>query len=102
MSGLDSSRELPRNFSRVRLIVSGKVQGVFFRVSAATEARALGIVGYALNRADGTVEIVAEADRGRLERLCNWTRIGPSRARIDEVRVEWGTPTGEFSGFAIR
>lgn len=102
MSDRASSCDLTRNLARVRLIVAGRVQGVFFRASVATEARALGIVGYAFNRADGSVEIVAEADRGRLERLCDWARVGPPRARVDEIRAEWSTAKGEFSGFTIR
>jgi len=102
MSGRHSSCDLIRKLARVRLIVAGRVQGVFFRASAATEARALGIVGYTLNRADGSVEIVAEADRERLLQLRDWARVGPPLARVDEVRTEWSTATGEFSGFNIR
>jgi acylphosphatase len=102
MSGRDSSGDLTRDLARVRVIVTGRVQGVFFRASAATEAQALGIVGYVRNRADLSVEIVAEADRGRLEQLCDWALVGPPRARVDEIRTEWSTATGEFSGFTIR
>jgi acylphosphatase len=58
--------------ARLRMIVSGRVRGVFFRAAAAEQARALGIVGYARNCDDGTVEIVAEGDRKALEILAAW------------------------------
>ena len=64
-------------------------------------ARALGVPGFARNRADGAVEIVAEGDRMKLERLLEWAQMGPPRARVNEVDVEWSAATGEFSGFAI-
>ncbi len=59
------------------VIVSGRVQGVFFRGAAAQEARALGLSGWVSNLPDGRVEIVAEGGRRNLEMLC---RLGPSGA----------------------
>jgi len=88
--------------TRVRIVVSGRVQGVFFRASAAQAARALGVRGLARNLPDGAVEIVAEGARSALERLLEWAQTGPPRARVDEVRAEWDEATGEFSGFEIR
>jgi acylphosphatase len=96
MSREDSSRV------RIRMVIRGRVQGVFFRASAAEEACALGVSGFAWNRADGAVEIVAEGDRRELERLLEWAQMGPPRARVDEVQTEWSAATGEFSGFATR
>ena len=88
--------------SRVRMVVSGRVQGVFFRASAAHAARALGVRGFARNLPDGAVEIVAEGARNALEQLLEWAQTGPPRARVDEVRAEWDEATGEFSWFEIR
>jgi acylphosphatase len=88
--------------SRVRMIVSGRVQGVFFRASAAQAARALGVRGCARNLPDGAVEIVAEGARSSLERLLAWAQTGPPQARVDEVRAEWSAATGEFTAFEIR
>jgi acylphosphatase len=96
MSREDSSRV------RLRMVIRGRVQGVFFRASAAEEACALDVPGFARNRADGAVEIVVEGERRKLERLLEWAQIGPPRARVDDVDTEWSAATGEFSGFVTR
>lgn len=88
--------------ARLRMIISGRVQGVFFRQSAADQAQGLGLTGFARNLPDGSVEIVAEGARRNLEMLLTWARQGPRRARVDGVRVEWGDFQGQFGGFAIR
>jgi acylphosphatase len=88
--------------ARVRMVMSGRVQGVFFRGAAAAEARALGVTGYARNLNDGSVEIVAEGERGALEVLTAWARRGPRSARVDEVAIEWSDLRGEFADFTIR
>jgi acylphosphatase len=84
------------------MIIHGRVQGVFFRQSAADQARGLGVKGFARNLADGGVEIVAEGERRNLEMLLAWAHQGPPRARVDDVRVEWGGFQGQFSDFSIR
>jgi acylphosphatase len=73
-----------------------------FRASAADEARILGISGYARNRADGTVEIVAEGRRRDLEALIAWAHTGPSHACVTRVDEEWQEFKGEFANFATR
>ncbi len=88
--------------ARVRMVVSGRVQGVFFRVATAEQARTLGVTGYARNRADGTVEIVAEGQRGALEVLAAWASHGPRSARVDEIVIEWSDSHGDFANFTIR
>jgi acylphosphatase len=90
------------DLARLRMIISGRVQGVFFRQSAADRAHDLGLKGFARNLTDGSVEIVAEGVRRNLEMLLAWARQGPPRARVDDVRAEWGDFQGQFSGFAIR
>jgi acylphosphatase len=88
--------------SRLRMVVSGRVQGVFFRGATADQARALGVTGYARNLDDGTVEIVAEGEREALEHLVAWAHRGPRSARVEEVRIEWSQFGDEFSEFTIR
>ena len=86
----------------VRIIVSGRVQGVFFRVSARDEARRLGVRGYVRNRANREVEMVAEGDDTQVDRLIRWARQGPPSARVENLRVEQLTYEGTFEGFSIR
>jgi acylphosphatase len=88
--------------ARLRMVVSGRVQGVFFRGAAADQARALGVSGYARNLDDGTVEIVAEGARRGLELLAAWAHRGPRSARVEEVRIEWSESLNEFSEFSVR
>jgi acylphosphatase len=84
---------------RKRALVSGRVQGVFFRDSARQEAERLGISGSARNLPDGRVEIIAEGDEEAVERLIEWCRSGPSYADVTDVEVETDEPKGE-SGFS--
>jgi len=88
--------------ARLRMVVSGRVQGVFFRAAAAEQARALGIVGYARNCDDGMVEIVAEGNRDALEILAAWAARGPASARVEDVQIEWSKPLDGFHDFGIR
>ena len=67
--------------------VSGRVQGVFFRASAAEEARRLGLAGWVRNRRDGSVEVFAQGAPGAVETLVAWLHEGPPLARVD--RVDW-------------
>lgn len=87
--------------AHLRMVVSGRVQGVFFRGAAAAQARALGIGGYARNLDDGTVEIVAEGDRAALETMVAWAHRGPSAAHVEEVQVEWGQTLEKFNEFQV-
>ncbi len=71
-----------------RFVVSGRVQGVWFRASTREQAERLGIRGHALNLADGSVEVVACGDRAALDELAAWLRQGPELARVDALTVE--------------
>jgi acylphosphatase len=90
------------NLARLQLIVSGRVQGVFFRRATASRARALGIKGFARNRPDGTVEVTAEGTRQSLELLLAWAHSGPPHARVDAVSEEWNGFRDEFGDFSVR
>lgn len=87
---------------RVHILVSGLVQGVFFRANTQSVAQQLGIRGYVRNLPDGRVEVVAEGDEEALKKLIDWCHHGPPLARVERVEVRWENPTGEFSGFHIR
>jgi acylphosphatase len=68
-----------------RCIVSGRVQGVFFRASTRTRARALGVSGYARNLPDGRVEVLACGEAQAVQSLCDWLAEGPPAARVSDV-----------------
>jgi len=74
--------------------IHGRVQGVFYRQSTLTEAKLLGLVGYACNNADGTVTIEAEGATDALEVLEAWCHKGPVAARVDRVEVQAGEVRG--------
>jgi acylphosphatase len=84
--------------ARARVVVRGRVQGVFFRVETRDRARSLGLSGWIRNTPDGSVEAVFEGDRERIESMLAWCRRGPSLARVDDVQTEWEEPVGE-AGF---
>ncbi len=86
---------------RKRVVVSGRVQGVFFRDSCLRLASAAGLVGWVRNRSEGTVEAVFQGDRAAVDKMVEWCRDGPPRARVDRVEVTDEDPNGEV-GFSIR
>ena len=86
---------------RARVVVSGVVQGVFFRTETRDRARSLGVAGWIRNVPDGTVEAAFEGDDERVDSMVEWCRRGPSGASVENVEVEWVEPEGE-AGFSIR
>lgn len=70
-----------------RYLVSGKVQGVFFRASTARQAEQLQLRGWARNLPDGRVEVLALGSLTAVEQLGDWLRKGPPRARVDVVEI---------------
>jgi acylphosphatase len=89
--------------ARLRMIVSGRVQGVFFRHSTMEEARGLGLTGWVRNLASGDeVEIVAEGSRRNLQMLWAWAHTGPPGSRVHDVTEEWSGYRGEFTSFRVR
>ena len=87
---------------RRRLIVRGRVQGVFYRATAREEARRLGLVGWVRNLSDGGVEIIVEGAAAAIEALIDWSRRGPPHARVDSLDIEEEEPLGDGSSFEIR
>jgi acylphosphatase len=84
-----------------RVVVSGHVQGVFFRDSARREAHRRGVAGWVRNCPDGTVEAHFEGDAPAVEELVRWSRRGPRHATVFDVRVREAEPEG-LSRFEIR
>lgn len=84
-----------------RVEIAGRVQGVSFRVATEAQARRLGVVGWVANRPDGAVIAHFEGPSPAVEQMLAWCHEGPSRARVDDVRVVEVPPTGA-SAFEIR
>ncbi len=86
---------------RRRVIVRGRVQGVFFRASCRDAAHSLGVSGWVSNEPDGTVHAVFEGDKGAVEGMVAWCHSGPPQAQVQGVDVIEEEPSGEH-GFATR
>ena len=84
------------------IVVSGIVQGVYYRYSTKDRADSLGLQGTVRNLPDGDVEVVAQGEDSRIQALIEWCRQGPLGARVDRVDVKWGEPIETFKGFSIR
>jgi acylphosphatase len=87
--------------AQVRLVIYGRVQGVGFRFATAHEARSLGLTGCVRNQANGSVEVRAEGERGRLGMLVAWAHQGPRAARVTRVEEEWSEYEGKWDDFEV-
>jgi acylphosphatase len=85
---------------RVRVKISGRVQGVFFRSSCADRADGLGLSGWVRNASDGAVEAVFEGGDAEIEAMLAWCRRGPPHANVERLEVSEEAPTGA-EGFRI-
>ena len=86
---------------RKRLLIRGRVQGVFFRGGTRERARVEGVSGWARNRSDGSVEVVLEGSPGAVERVERFCRTGPGGAHVEQVEAHEEAPEG-LTGFQIR
>lgn len=86
---------------RIECQISGRVQLVMYRDFSTRTARALGLCGTVQNMNDGSVFLVAEGEETILRTFIEKLKKGPILARVEDVRVSWGEPTGEFSDFHI-
>ena len=84
----------------VRLIITGKVQGVFYRATAKDVADLTGVQGWVRNLPDNNVEITATAAEETLQKFIKWCKQGPPKARVEDVIVE-ERQLEEFNGFRI-
>ena len=87
---------------RARIVVFGRVQGVFFRYTMCREAERLQVTGWVRNRIDGAVEAVMEGEKEAVENLVSWCRQGPPGAVVRKIDVEWQEYQGEFNSFSIK
>lgn len=86
---------------RKRVIVSGVVQGVFFRASTRKQALRRGVAGWVRNLPDSSVEAAFEGAPDAVDDMVAWCRTGPERAVVERVEVTEESPEG-LSGFAVR
>lgn len=86
---------------RKHVVISGMVQGVFFRSNAMEIARSLDLSGWVRNTWDGRVEIVLEGEESAVEKMLQWCRKGPPSSRVTNVDVTNEKYTGEFDSFNI-
>jgi acylphosphatase len=86
---------------RARVIIEGRVQGVFFRQHTEEMAFRLGVKGWVRNRRDGSVEAVFEGEREQVDQIIQWCHQGPSEARVTKVRLHCEIYTGEFEDFSV-
>jgi len=89
--------------SRLHIRIFGDVQGVFFRAGAQDEARRIsGISGWVRNSDDGSVEVIAEGEKEKLEALLEWCGKGPEGAVVEKTEHEWLGFKDEFRGFKVK
>ena len=87
----------------VRLIVHGRVQGVFFRDFTLERAKELGLAGYVRNLPDwAAVEVQAEGERALLKKLIEQLKVGPPRAKVEKVEAIWSKHTASYTRFSIK
>lgn len=85
----------------IHILVSGRVQGVYFRVSARDRALKLGLLGMVRNLADGRVEILAQGSESAVERFLEWCWKVPGPARVDDLEIEEWTSCSNYDSFVI-
>ena len=86
---------------RIRIIVTGKVQGVFFRQALKVMAKKNNVFGWVKNLKDGRVEAVLEGDEEKVSRLVEWAHGGPANARVEDVEILNEKFSSEFSKFDV-
>ncbi|MFH1101192.1 MAG: acylphosphatase [Methanobacteriota archaeon] len=88
--------------TRVHVLISGKVHGVWFRASTRQKAEQLGLLGWVKNTRDGKVEAVFEGEDDQIQRMISWCQHGPPLARVTNVDVQTQSVGSELSGFLIQ
>ena len=86
----------------VQLLVSGKVQGVYFRFNLQQIAKKNCVVGWVRNLPDGRVEALLEGNKGDVDKVIEWSKMGPENARVDDVKTDYLQYEGKFSDFVIQ
>ena len=87
---------------RARLIIKGRVQGVFYRYSTERKAQSIGgLTGWVKNLPNGDVEVLVEGKKEKIDRLIEWCYEGPPSSRVTDLITNWEDYKGEFSDFTI-
>lgn len=86
----------------VKILVSGRVQGVYFRLFTQNKAKHFSVKGSVRNLPDGRVEIIAQADNLIIEKFIKWCRKGPVTARVDHVEITELEPDETLTSFDIK
>ncbi len=88
--------------SNVHVVISGKVQGVWFRVNTKQKAEQLGVTGWVKNREDGRVEAIFEGEEKYVKEMLEWCQNGPPLAKVDNVDIEKNLNTDQYEDFTIK
>ncbi len=90
-------------FKSISIVVSGRVQGVFFRDFIQRHAVALGLTGYVQNSSrDKSVRIYAEGPEKELGQLLEYARVGPRTAKVEDIIINWSEYTGQYTNYEVR
>jgi acylphosphatase len=93
---------MPSSSNGFRAVITGRVQGVFYRDFTRQRARELGLTGYVKNQPDGSVEVVALGEQAKLQRLVGYLNQGPPHASVSRVSVAWLDRPTPYADFEIR
>ena len=88
--------------SSVHVLISGRVQGVFFRANTKQQAEMLGLSGWVRNTKDGKVEAIFEGEEKGVNQILKWCHRGSSLSKVEKVDVKKQEPTNEYDDFSIR
>ena len=88
--------------TNVHVMITGRVQGVWFRANTRQKAEQLGITGWVHNTRDGCVEAIFEGEENRVKEMIEWCHRGPPLAKIENVEVKNQSPTNGFDDFSIK
>ena len=87
---------------QAHLIISGRVQGVFYRASCQDVAVKYGLNGWVKNLPDGKVEVLVQGEKDKIEKLIEWCKKGPPSAKVSDVKVEWQEMAEVLNGFGVK
>lgn len=87
---------------KVKVIVSGRVQGVWYRASTYKKAVGFGVNGYVRNLINGNVEFVAEGEESKVDQLIEWARRGPEFADVEDLQIEVLEYDSEYDDFKVK
>lgn len=88
--------------SKVQVIISGRVQGVWFRANTKNKAEQLGITGWVRNTDDGKVEALFEGEDDLIKEMLEWCKHGPTMAKVTDVKVKKNPDQDEYNSFLIK